>query len=178
MLANDAAPAEPYFVRKATSNDVDAVVRIWHVGWMDGHLGHVPQELVLHRNEEQFVSRARTRIECMWVAESHGQTVGFVVVKGDEVEQLYVDRTARGTGVAATLLRKGEAEIRGAGHRQAWLAVVAGNQRARSFYSRLGWRDSGPISYSAETEIGPLKIPSHRYVIDLADPVPDDPAGR
>ena len=173
MLVNEAAAAEPYFVRKATSNDVGAVVRIWHIGWTDGHVGHVPPELVLYRNQEQFVSRARERLECMWVAESHGQTMGFVVVKGDEVEQIYVDRTARGTGMAAMLLRKAEAEIRRAGHRHAWLAVVAGNQRARSFYSRLGWRDSGPITYLAETEVGPLAVPSHRYEIDLADPASD-----
>src|SRR5437879_762583 len=106
----------------------------------------------------------------MWVTESCGQPIGFVVVKGDDVEQIYVDRTARGTGVAAMLLRKAEAEIRCAGHRRAWLAVVAGSQRARSFYSRLGWRDSGPISYLAETDLGPLAVPSHRYEIDLTDP--------
>jgi GNAT superfamily N-acetyltransferase len=93
-------------------------------------------------------------------------------VKGDEVEQIYVDRAARGTGVAAMLLRKAEAEIRSAGHRRAWLAVVAGNQRARSFYARHGWRDAGPFSYMAETEAGPLAVPSRRYEIDLPDPVP------
>jgi GNAT superfamily N-acetyltransferase len=133
---------------------------------------------VRYRNEEQFVSRARERIAGMWVAESSGQTLGFVVVKGDELEQIYVDRTARGTGVAAMLLHKAEAEIRSAGHRHAWLAVVAGNQRARSFYSRLGWRDSGPFSYLAETEVGPLAVPSHRYEIDLTELVPDDLARR
>lgn len=154
---------------------MDAVARIWHVGWGDGHLGHVPPELVRHRNAEQFVSRARERLESLWVAESHGRIAGFVVVKHDEVEQLYVDRTARGTGVAATLLRKAEAEIRRAGHRQAWLAVVAGNRRARAFYSRLGWRDSGPFSYMAQTEAGPCAVPSHRYEIDLTAPSPDVP---
>lgn len=176
MHANEAAPAEPYFIRKATSNDVGAVARIWHTGWRDGHLGHVPPELVRYRNQEQFVSRARERVDCTWVAESHGETVGFVVVKSNEVEQIYVERTARGTRVAAMLLRRAEAEIRGAGHRQAWLAVVAGNQRARSFYSRLGWRDAGPLTYMAETEVGPLAVPSHRYEIDLSDPALDDPA--
>jgi GNAT superfamily N-acetyltransferase len=105
----------------------------------------------------------------MWVAESDGQIVGFVVVKGDEVEQIFVDRAARGTGVGAILLNKAEAEIRRAGHRRAWLGVVAGNQRARAFYSRLGWRDAGPFTYMAETEIGPLGIPSHRYETDLTD---------
>jgi putative acetyltransferase len=170
--AHETASAEPYVLRKATSNDVSAVARIWYIGWTDGHAGHVPPELVRYRNEDQFVSRARERLDTMWVAESHGQAMGFVVVKGDEVEQIYVDRTARGTGVAPTLLRKAEAEIRSAGHRHAWLAVVAGNQRARSFYSRLGWRDSGPISYLAETEVGPFAVPSHRYEIDLSGPAP------
>ena len=81
MDEHEAAADGPYFIRKATPDDVGAVVRIWHIGWTDGHVGHVPPELVLHRNEEQFISRARDRLECMWVAESHGQTVGFVVVK-------------------------------------------------------------------------------------------------
>jgi ribosomal protein S18 acetylase RimI-like enzyme len=167
MATHANAFSERYFVRKATPNDVAEAARIWHIGWNDGHLGHVPPELVRYRTEAQFVSRARERVESMWVAESQGQIVGFVVVKDDEVEQLFVDREARGTGVAGMLLRKGEAEIRNAGHRRAWLAVVAGNQRARSFYSRLGWRDSGPITYLAETEAGAFEVPSHRYEIDL-----------
>lgn len=114
------------------------------------------------------MSRARERIGSMWVAEASGQVVGFVVVKDDEVEQLFVDRAARGSGVAATLLRTGESVIRDAGHRRAWLAVVAGNQRARSFYSREGWRDSGPFTYLAETAAGPFPVPSYRYEIELA----------
>ena len=173
MPAHETASAEPCVVRKATSNDVVVVAQIWHTGWIDGHLGHVPPELVRHRNEAQFVSRSRDRLGNMWVAESNSQTVGFVVVKGDEVEQLYVDRTSRGTGVAAMLLRKAVAEIGGAGYRRAWLAVVAGNQRARAFYSRLGWRDAGPFSYPAETEAGPLPIPAHRYDLDLTLPPGD-----
>ena len=171
--ADETATAEPCVLRKAASSDVGAVAGIWHVGWNDGHAGHVPPELVLHRSQEQFIARARERLESMWVAESHGETLGFVVVKGDEVEQIYVDRTARGSGVAALLLRKAEDEIRRAGHLRAWLAVVAGNQRARSFYSRLGWRDSGPMTYMAETEAGPLAVPTHRYEIDLSDPPSD-----
>jgi len=178
MDANPSASAEPYVVRRAGAHDVDAIARIWHVGWGDGHVGHVPPELVRHRSEEQFAVRARQRLECTWVAELRDQIVGFVVVKDDEVEQIYVDRTARGKGVAATLLHKAEAEIRGAGHRRGWLAVVAGNQRARSFYSRLGWRDAGAIMYAAETAVGPFAVPSHRYEIDLTDLAPDDRTGH
>jgi hypothetical protein len=58
-------------------------------------------------------------------------------------------------------------EIRRAGHDRAWLAVVAGNARARAFYARQGWTDGGPFSYLADTEHGPMAVPAHRYVIDL-----------
>ena len=143
------------------------IARIWHVGWGDGHIGHVPTELVQYRNPEQFVTRSADRIDNLWVAESNSQVVGFFVLKNDEVEQLYVDRPARGTGVAEILLRAAEAEILNAGYRQAWLAVVPGNARARTFYTRLGWRDMGPRPYLAETEAGPLEIPVHRYERDL-----------
>ncbi len=154
-------------IRKATADDVEAVARIWHSGWRDGHLGHVPIELVQHRQIHQFVVRTRERIDHTWVAHAREAVAGFVVVKDDEVEQLYVDRPARGSGVAAALLRKGEDEIRRAGHRRAWLAVVAGNARARAFYAREGWRDAGDLTYLAETEAGPFPVPTHRYEIDL-----------
>jgi GNAT superfamily N-acetyltransferase len=165
--AGDITSAVSYSIRKATTDDVGDVARIWHSGWNDGHLGHVPRELLPFRREEDFVSRVPDRLETMWVAESQGTVVGFVVVRVDEIEQLFVDRRARGTGVATVLLRTGESEIRKAGHRRAWLAVVAGNDRARAFYAREGWRDSGPFTYMAETEAGPFAVPSRRYEIDL-----------
>jgi GNAT superfamily N-acetyltransferase len=127
----------------------------------------VPPQLVAYRTYEQFLSRAWTRLDAAWVAEQAGEITGFVVIKSDEIEQLYVDRPARGSGVASVLLRQGEAEIRAAGYQRAWLAVVAGNRRARAFYARLGWRDTGAMTYMAETEAGPFAVPTHRYEIDL-----------
>jgi len=78
------------------------------------------------------------------------------------VEQVYVAAAARGTGVAAELLGHGESIVA----RQAdvaWLAVVAGNARARRFYERQGWHDAGPITYLAEVEGGRLEVPCRRY---------------
>jgi len=166
---HDAAAREPYRIRKGALDDVEAVARIWLTGWADGHVGHVPPALVPHRQDPaQYVSRARDRVDSTWVAESaSGEILGFVVVKRDELEQVYVDRAARGTGVAAQLLRRGEDEVRRNGHSRAWLAVVAGNARARAFYERQGWRDAGPFTYHAETEEGSFPVPSHRYEIAL-----------
>jgi putative acetyltransferase len=156
-----------YSIRSAAGGDVDAVARIWYSAWRDGHLGHVPDGLLAFRTEEHFLSRARERISRLWVAEAGGTIVGFVAIKADELEQLFVERAARGTGVAKMLIDRGEQELRRAGHRRAWLAVVAGNSRARAFYTRCGWRDAGAFTYLAETSAGPFEVPSHRYEKDL-----------
>jgi GNAT superfamily N-acetyltransferase len=126
MAANETGSGGGYRLRVATLDDASAVAEIWRTGWADGHAGNVPPELVRHREDiKQYVSRARDRVDSMWVAVSgEGGILGFVVVKEDELEQVYVDRAARGTGVAALLLRRGEDEVRRAGHRRAWLAVV------------------------------------------------------
>jgi GNAT superfamily N-acetyltransferase len=177
MDANETGCGAGHRLRKATLDDADAVAEIWRTGWADGHAGNVPAGLVRHRQDiNEYVSRARDRIDTMFVAASDdGRVLGFVVVKGDELEQVYVDRSARGSGIAAALLRRGEDEVRRAGHARAWLAVVAGNTRARAFYARHGWRDAGQFIYQAETVEGTFPVPSHRYEVDLHSEAPLTP---
>ena len=91
-----------------------------------------------------------------------GPVVGFVVVRADEVEQLYVSTQWRGTDVAARLLGHAEATI-AAHHQTGWLAVVAGNTRARRFYERRGWHDRGDYDNVAETTTGTMIVPTRRY---------------
>lgn len=154
-------------IRTATHADAPAIADIWHAGWPDGHLGHVPEELVAVRTEESFRQRAAERVAVTVVAEVGGTVAGFTMVVDDEVEQVYVDASHRGSGVADALLADAEARIRAAGHSRAWLAVVAGNARARRFYERRGWVDEGPLVYPAEGPDGPIDVPAHRYVKDL-----------
>jgi ribosomal protein S18 acetylase RimI-like enzyme len=150
-------------LRTATAADLAAVVRIWREGWADGHEGHVPEALAAERTPASFDQRALERVDQTWVADSGGTVAGFVAVVDDEVEQVYVDRSWRGRGVAERLLRHAEAVIGRRGRRTAWLAVVAGNTRARRFYARLGWRDQGPFTYQAQTATGTVAVPAHRY---------------
>ena len=122
-------PAVRWSLRSAVAEDAPAVSRIWVQGWADGHLGHVPVSLAAARTDDWFARRAAERVPDMTVAEAGGSVVGFTVVIADEVEQLYVDRAARGTGVAEALLVEAERQIRATGG-QAWLAVAVGNARA------------------------------------------------
>lgn len=151
-------------LRPARPEDADAVARIWWDGWRDGHLGNVPDELVAIRTEESFWSRAEQRVGDTAVAAVDGEVAGFVMVVDDEVEQVYVSGAHRGAGVATALLTEAERLVEAGGHEFAWLAVAAGNARARRFYEKCGWTDHGLFDYPAVGPDGPIPVPCHRYM--------------
>jgi ribosomal protein S18 acetylase RimI-like enzyme len=150
-------------LRRGNERDASDIAEIWQLGWRDGHLGFVPQELVAARTEESFRARASERASEATVAVVSRTVAGFVIVVDDEVEQLYVAADYRGTGVADALMREAERRVRANGRFEAWLAVVAGNARARAFYERTGWHDEGPFEYAAAAENGSIRVPCHRY---------------
>lgn len=157
-------------IRRAEPRDAERIGEVWYRAWADGHEGNVPDALLPHRRPEHFARRAAERVPRSWVAEVDRQVVGFVTVHEDELEQLFVAAEARGTDVARSLLAAGCDAIAAADHPVAWLAVVAGNARARAFYAREGWVDSGDLAYEASTEEGPITIPTRRYERRLGSP--------
>jgi GNAT superfamily N-acetyltransferase len=159
-----------FTIRPGTAQDASAVAQIWHLGWRDGHLGLVPPELAEARTDESFAERAARRVGDTTVAVVDGAVAGFVMVVGDEVEQVYVGSAYRGTGVADALLDEAEGQVLAAGHSTAWLAVVEGNARARAFYERKGWSDAGGFDYGAAIEDGTLAVPCRRYEKDVTRP--------
>lgn len=150
-------------LRPARDQDAPAVAAVWESAWRDGHLGHVPGELVALRTPESFRLRAAAMISRTTVASSGAGIAGFAAVDGDEVAQVFVAESARGSGVAGALLGEAERRVAAAGYRTAWLAVVAGNARARRFYERSGWFDDGPFEYAAPDSGGTVTVPCHRY---------------
>ena len=150
-------------LRSAAPEDANALAEIWRLGWRDAHEGLVPHELVTARTDESFRTRAADRVPDTTVATVGGAVAGFIMVVGSEVEQVYVSADHRGTGVAQALMAEAERQVRANGHGRAWLAVVAGNARARAFYERSGWSDDGPFDYAAASEGGTIVVPCHRY---------------
>jgi GNAT superfamily N-acetyltransferase len=153
----------PVAIRPARADDAGAVAEIWERGWHDGHAGLVPQELVDVRTPASFRERAAQRVPDTTVAAVDGAVAGFVMVVDGEVEQVYVSAVHRGTGVAAALIAEAERQVRANGHEMAWLAVVAGNGRARAFYERSGWVDGGAFDYEAAADDLTISVPCHRY---------------
>jgi GNAT superfamily N-acetyltransferase len=150
-------------IRRATAADAPVVAEIWRAGWHDAHIGKVPDALVAVRTDESFDTRAAERVPDTSVAVVRGDVAGFVMVAADEVEQVYVSRDHRGTGIADLLLDSAERQVAASSHPVAWLAVATGNARARHFYERRGWSDEGAFAYPAAGPDGPIDVPCHRY---------------
>jgi len=150
-------------LRPAAAADVAAIAAVWHQAWIDGHVGHVPEAIHEHRRPEDFLRRVPGRLPRTTVATVGSRLLGFAMVHDDQVEEVYVAAAARGTGVAAALLHDAESRV-GVSFDEAWLAVAAGNARARRFYERQGWRDAGGFDYDAEIAGGTMSMPCRRYV--------------
>lgn len=159
-----------FSLRAADQDDADDISHIWHTGWIDGHLGHVDAALIEARTSSSFRHRVLGRLPRTVVAvhnESGAVSIaGFVMVLDNEVEQISVANAHRGSRCADQLLSNGEQQIAAAGHRVAWLAVISANNRARRFYDKRGWTDSGPIRYlaaSADGVPGQIPVEALRY---------------
>ena len=137
-----------------------------------------PDELVEVRTAESFRVRAAQRVSDTLVAVVDDTVAGFVMVVDDEVEQVYVARGHRGTRVSGVLLAAAERVIAMNGHGRAWLAVVAGNARARRFYERHGWIDDGLVDYPAATAGGAILVQARRYTKRVAGRADGDPPNR
>jgi GNAT superfamily N-acetyltransferase len=152
-------------IRPAADADMAAVADLWHEGWHDGHAGHVPEGLTAARTLAAFHERTPSRVPDTAVAvDDDGSLLGFVMVVGDEVDQVFVAPAGRGTGLASELLAEAERRVAAGGHASAWLAVVVGNARARRFYERQGWSDAGDLPYEVTAGGEVFVSPCRRYV--------------
>jgi GNAT superfamily N-acetyltransferase len=126
--------------RNAVPEETGCLAELWRKGWRDAHAEIVPAELVRLRTKESFHQRMRAAIADVRVIGEVGAPLGFHLIKEDELNQFYVAPSARGTGVAATLLADAERQLAARGVKIAWLACAIGNRRAARFYEKGGWR--------------------------------------
>jgi ribosomal protein S18 acetylase RimI-like enzyme len=64
-----------------------------------------------------------------------------------EIERIYVDNSAIGTGLGAMLMEACLGEARTTGHAAVWLGVWERNARAIGFYERWGFRRVGEHAF-------------------------------
>jgi ribosomal protein S18 acetylase RimI-like enzyme len=146
-------------VRPAQAAEIDHLAKVWYDGWQDAHARILPAELTRIRTLESFRDRLQAALPDVRVVGPFPTPVGFCIVKGDELYQLYVSAEARGSGVAAALMADAEARFAEKGVELAWLACAVGNDRAARFYEKRGWRRSGTVIYQPDAADGmPLEV--------------------
>jgi GNAT superfamily N-acetyltransferase len=150
-------------VRAAEAADIDHLARVWYDGWQDAHAKILPAALARFRTLESFRDRLAAALPSVRVIGPLGTPLGFCMLKGDELYQLYVSAAARGTGVAAALVADAEARLTADGVKTAWLACAIGNDRAGRFYEKCGWRRVDSLIYNSETSEGTFPVETWRY---------------
>jgi GNAT superfamily N-acetyltransferase len=150
-------------VRDADEAELDELATVWYEAWRDGHEAVVPAELTRRRTRERFRERLQAALADVRVAGPIGAPLGFSMLKGDELYQLFVSARARGSGVAAALIADGEARLLARGVETAWLTCAIGNDRAARFYEKCGWHRTGTVIEELDTPEGTIRLEVLRY---------------
>jgi len=150
-------------VRSAEQSEIGCLAKIWYDGWHEAHGRIVPAELAWLRTLESFRDRLQAALPAVRVVGPFGTPLGFCMIKGNELYQLYVSAPSRGSGVAAALIADGEARLSENGVATAWLACAIGNERAARFYEKCGWHRVGTMINQLETSQGNFPLEVWRY---------------
>ncbi|HBR1356701.1 GNAT family N-acetyltransferase [Klebsiella pneumoniae] len=159
-------------VRAACASEIEPLAKIWYDGWQDAHAKILPAELARYRTLQSFEQRLFAALSSVRVAGEINAPIGFCMVRGDELDQLYVSAHGRGTGVGAALLADGEARMSESGVATAWLACAIGNERAAAFYQKQGWSRTGTMLHQLDTQDGPFPLTVWRFEKDLRSALP------
>ncbi len=116
-------------VRAVEEVEIDHLTKIWYDGWHEAHAPIVPAELTRLRTLESFRDRLQAALPDVGVVGPRGEPVGFYMVKGNELYQLFVSPQSRGSGVAAALIADAEARL-SEKRRRYGLALVRHRKRA------------------------------------------------
>lgn len=126
-------------IEPAQSSHYQQMIKIWHDGWHEAHAELVPKSILKFRDYIHFWEWLRSSSSEFFVGTEENWVIGFIAIKGSEVDKLFVTPSARGSGTASTLLEFGRRRIAAAGNTVAYLYCTAGNLRAEAFYRREGW---------------------------------------
>jgi ribosomal protein S18 acetylase RimI-like enzyme len=138
-------------IESATLGDVEALVDLWvdlarDQRTYDSHLATEANRTPVRESVGHHVLA-----DGVLVARADGDLVGFVMygpetgdyeetVDRGVVHNLYVVPGARGAGLGSALLERAEAALAEAGADVVSLEAMAGNEAARRFYERHGYR--------------------------------------
>ena len=144
--------------RAAEPADLVPLAELWATRWRDAHEASSPPELTALRTPADFLRRLKSFGTGLRVIGPFGAPLGFVVVLGHHIDQLFIARSLQGQGAADLLVAEALGRIAAAGHAEAQLECAPGNTRAAAYYRKSGWRLRGTETVSVDTSNGPYAI--------------------
>jgi GNAT superfamily N-acetyltransferase len=150
-------------IRDAQLPEIGLLAKLWFDGWRDAHARIVPAELARVRTLQSFEERLHRTSGGVRVAAVAGQPVGFYILRGAELYQLYLSSDVRGSGAAAVLIADAEARLREGGVDTASLSCAVGNDRAARFYEKCGWLRTGTMTDDVVVPSGTFPLEVWRY---------------
>ncbi|MCC6832442.1 MAG: GNAT family N-acetyltransferase [Thermoleophilia bacterium] len=174
----------PPVIREATVADAAAIARVHVASWAVAYRGLVPRAVQASTTVGVRTVQWRPILSgdaaypgsTNLVALVDGEIAGFAChgpsradlwpppSAGGELYALYAQPSAWGRGVGRALMDASVTGLRDAGHADALLWVLRGNERARRFYERMGWVTDGGLR---EQESERLPVPAVRYARGL-----------
>ncbi len=123
-------------LRPYQAQDLHAIVMLWYQTWHATFpdLEHPdPLPLWRHRFVNEFLPRG-----AVWVAVHDERIIGFIVVdvEANYLDQIFVERTYHGQGIATALLNQAKTLC----PTELTLHTLQNNVRACAFYEREGFR--------------------------------------
>lgn len=154
-------------IRTATDADLATLGELWRA-----FLREVPESDYVDVDEERELGEIAETVhgEVALLAENDGgDTVGFALARrtgsrAAELTDLYVVPDARGSGVAAALVREVVDRVASLGAEHLHLQVMAANTGARAVYGRWGFRED------VLTLAAPIRSLAERLTPDLEGP--------
>ncbi len=128
-------------IERAEKTALAEVAAVFHAVWHETQAPLQPTPVASGRDRaffEHILTKSRSRP--LVARDGRGQLLGFVHWEKALIQSLYLAPDARGRGVGSALLAAAEDQIRVSGAAKCALMCLVGNDRARAFYERHGYR--------------------------------------
>jgi ribosomal protein S18 acetylase RimI-like enzyme len=166
--------------RPAREEDVRAIAELHVRSWKFGHQRIFPTTVVDSVSVEEREASWHERLkgapsdQMILVADGDGAVLGFASAgpthdtpteaRIAEIYELFVLPEAIGTGVGGALISGTLSRLKDGGFRAVTLWVVEGNDRARRFYERQGFRPDGSTKTARMSDAEAIEV---RYRMSL-----------
>jgi L-amino acid N-acyltransferase YncA len=159
-------------IRRARLQDASSIARIHVETWLATYRGMVPEEVldalsVAEREKLWRHTLATDEARLVFVAEDDHALTGFCSAHAPargtdaseriaEIRAIYVSPRWWRSGVGRALIEVAVAELGAEGWRSVQLWVLAGNEGAKRFYERLGFKADG--TEKLDTRLGATEL--------------------